>query len=216
LRSSLRARRALPDSPESPCGWMLTLCKCYEVLPMLLPVLQFPNPRLREKALPVEKDDVTPELRQLAADMAETMYDEPGIGLAATQVGVAKRLIVMDLDWSDEGERNPRMLLNAEIVVREGRATSEMEGCLSVPDFKSDVERDSRVVVRARNLDWEELEFDVTELEAFCFQHEIDHLDGMLFIDRVSKLKRDLYVRRRKKQLRREQEEREAAGHPGG
>ncbi len=195
---------------------MLTLCKCYEVLPMLLPVLQFPNPRLREKALPVEKDDVTPELRQLAADMAETMYDEPGIGLAATQVGVAKRLIVMDLDWSDEGERNPRMLLNAEIVVREGRATSEMEGCLSVPDFKSDVERDSRVVVRARNLDWEELEFDVTELEAFCFQHEIDHLDGMLFIDRVSKLKRDLYVRRRKKQLRREQEEREAAGHPGG
>jgi peptide deformylase len=195
---------------------MLTLCKCYEVLPMLLPVLQFPDPRLREKALPVEKDDVTPELRQLAADMAETMYDEPGIGLAATQVGVAKRLIVMDLDWSDEGERNPRMLLNPEIVVREGRATSEMEGCLSVPDFKSDVERDSRVVVRVRNLDWEELEFDVTELEAFCFQHEIDHLDGMLFIDRVSKLKRDLYVRRRKKQLRREQEEREAAGHPGG
>jgi peptide deformylase len=194
---------------------MLTLCKCYEVLPMLLPVLQFPDPRLREKALPVEKDDVTPELRQLAADMAETMYDEPGIGLAATQVGVAKRLIVMDLDWSDEGERNPRKLLNPEIVVREGRATSEMEGCLSVPDFKSDVERDSRVVVRARNLDWEELEFDVTELEAFCFQHEIDHLDGMLFIDRVSKLKRDLYVRRRKKQLRREQEEREAAGHPG-
>ncbi len=183
---------------------------------MLLPVLQFPDPRLREKALPVEKDDVTPELRQLAADMAETMYDEPGIGLAATQVGVAKRLIVMDLDWSDEGERNPRMLLNPEIVVREGRATSEMEGCLSVPDFKSDVERDSRVVVRVRNLDWEELEFDVTELEAFCFQHEIDHLDGMLFIDRVSKLKRDLYVRRRKKQLRREQEEREAAGHPGG
>ncbi len=183
---------------------------------MLLPVLQFPDPRLREKALPVEKDDVTPELRQLAADMAETMYDEPGIGLAATQVGVAKRLIVMDLDWSDEGERNPRKLLNPEIVVREGRATSEMEGCLSVPDFKSDVERDSRVVVRARNLDWEELEFDVTELEAFCFQHEIDHLDGMLFIDRVSKLKRDLYVRRRKKQLRREQEEREAAGHPGG
>ncbi len=195
---------------------MLTHCKCYEVLPMLRPVLQFPDPRLREKAQPVAKDEVTPELRQLAADMAETMYDEPGIGLAATQVGVAKRLIVMDLDWSDDGERNPRMLLNPEIVRREGRATSEMEGCLSVPDFKSDVERDARVLVRARSLDWEELEFDATELEAFCFQHEIDHLDGMLFIDRVSKLKRDLYVRRRKKQLRREQEEREAAGHPGG
>jgi peptide deformylase len=182
---------------------------------MLLQVLQFPDPRLREKATPVAKDEVTPELRQLAADMAETMYDEPGIGLAATQVGVAKRLIVMDLDWSEDGERNPRMLLNPEIVRREGRATSEMEGCLSVPDFKSDVERDARVIVRARTLDWEEVEFDATELEAFCFQHEIDHLDGMLFIDRVSKLKRDLYVRRRKKQLRREQEEREAAGHPG-
>lgn len=183
---------------------------------MLLPVLQFPDPRLREKAKPVAKDEVTPELRQLAADMAETMYDEPGIGLAATQVGVAKRLIVMDLDWSEDGERNPRMLLNPEIVMRDGRAVSEMEGCLSVPDYKSDVERDARVVVRARTLDWEEVEFDATELEAFCFQHEIDHLDGMLFIDRISKLKRDLYVRRRKKQVRREQEEREAAGHPNG
>jgi peptide deformylase len=183
---------------------------------MRLPVLQFPDPRLREKATPVSKDEVTPELRQLAADMAETMYDEPGIGLAATQVGVAKRLIVMDLDWREEEDRKPRMLLNPEIVTREGRIVSEMEGCLSVPDFKSDVERDARVIVRARTLDWEEVEFDATELEAFCFQHEIDHLDGVLFIDRVSKLKRDLYVRRRKKQLRREQEEREAAGHTGG
>jgi peptide deformylase len=184
---------------------------------MRLPVLQFPDPRLRLKAAPVSQDEVTPELRQLALDMAQTMYDEPGIGLAATQVGVAKRLIVMDLDWREEdAERHPRLLLNPEIVSREGRTTSEMEGCLSVPDFKSDVERDARVIVRARTLDWEEVEFDATELEAFCFQHEIDHLDGMLFIDRVSKLKRDLYVRRRKKQLRREQEEREAAGHPGG
>jgi peptide deformylase len=177
---------------------------------MLLEVLQFPDPRLREKAQPVARGEIDDALRKLAADMAETMYDEPGIGLAATQVGVAKRLIVMDLDWTDEGERKPRMLLNPEIVLREGRTTSEMEGCLSVPDFKSDVERDAHVVVRARTLDWEEVEFDATELEAFCFQHEIDHLDGVLFIDRVSKLKRDLYVRRRKKQLRREQEE--AAG----
>jgi peptide deformylase len=180
---------------------------------MLLPVLQFPDPRLREKAKPVAQIEIDDALRKLAADMAETMYDEPGIGLAATQVGVAVRLIVMDLDWSEEGERRPRMLLNPEIVLREGRTTSETEGCLSVPDFKSDVERDARVVVRARTLDWEEVEFDATELEAFCFQHEIDHLDGVLFIDRVSKLKRDLYVRRRKKQLRREQEE--AAGADG-
>jgi len=177
---------------------------------MLLEVLQFPDPRLREKAQPVAQGEIDDALRKLAADMAETMYDEPGIGLAATQVGVAKRLIVMDLDWTDEGERRPRMLLNPEIVLRSGKAISEMEGCLSVPDFKSDVERDARVVVRARTLDWEEVEFDASELEAYCFQHEIDHLDGVLFIDRVSKLKRDLYVRRRKKQLRREQEE--AAG----
>jgi len=195
---------------------MSDLCKCYEVPPMLLPVLKFPDSRLREKAQPIAKNEIDAELRQLAADMAETMYDEPGIGLAATQVGVAKRLIVMDVDWGEDRERAPRVLLNPEIVAREGRVVSELEGCLSVPDFKADVERDARVVVRARTLDWEEVEFDASELESFCFQHEIDHLDGMLFIDRISKLKRDLYVRRRKKQLRREQEEREAPGHPHG
>jgi len=183
---------------------------------MLLKVLQFPDARLRQKAVAVEKHEVDESLRALAADMAETMYDEPGIGLAATQVGVAKRLIVMDLDWTEEGERRPRVLLNPELVLKEGKAVSEGEGCLSVPDFKADVERHERVVVRARTLDWEEVEFDATELESFCFQHEIDHLDGVLFIDRISKLKRELYVRRRKKQLRREQEEREPAGHADG
>ena len=172
---------------------------------MILEVLHFPDPHLREVAEPVSKDEVTDGLRQLAADMAETMYDEPGIGLAATQVGVAKRLIVMDVDWSEE-DRNPRVLLNPEIVETEGRVISEQEGCLSVPDYKADVERHQRVRVRARTLEWEEVEFDATGLEAFCFQHEIDHLDGTLFIDRISRLKRDLYVRRRKKQLRLERE----------
>jgi peptide deformylase len=179
-------------------GWMPTRCKCYEVRPMILEVLQFPDARLREKALPVAREEIDDDLRKLAAEMAATMYDEPGIGLAATQVGVAKRLIVMDLDWTEDGERRPRILLNPEISKAEGTALSEQEGCLSVPDFKSDVERNARVVVRARTLDWEEVEFDATELEAYCFQHEIDHLDGVLFIDRISKLKR-LYVRRRKK-----------------
>ncbi len=169
---------------------------------MLLEVLQFPDPRLREVARPVVPEDVNDELRKLADDMLETMYDEPGIGLAATQVGVGLRLVVMDLDWSDDGERNPRVLLNPEIVRAEGRATSPAEGCLSVPDFNADVPRAERVIVRARSLDWEELDFDATELESFCFQHEIDHLDGKLFIDRISRLKRDLYIRRRKKQLR--------------
>jgi peptide deformylase len=178
---------------------------------VLLEVLQFPDPRLRQKAEPIAQHEIDEPLRQLARDMAETMYDEPGIGLAATQVGVGRRLIVMDLDWSEDGERNPRVLLNPEIVEREGSEISREEGCLSVPDFKADVERDARVVVRARTLDWEEVRFEATGLEAWCFQHEIDHLDGVLFIDRISRLKRELYVRRRKKQLRGEARERGAA-----
>jgi peptide deformylase len=173
---------------------------------MLLEVLQFPDRRLRDVAAPIQQAEIDEALRTLARDMAATMYDEPGIGLAATQVAVPKRLIVMDLEWvDDETEtRNPRILLNPEIVHSEGVVISEQEGCLSVPDFKADVERAGRVVVRARTLEWEEVEFDATGLESFCFQHEIDHLNGVLFIDRISRLKRDLYVRRRKKQLRRE------------
>jgi peptide deformylase len=171
---------------------------------MLIEVLQFPDARLREKTLPIRQEEVDDELRQLAQDMADTMYDEPGIGLASTQVGVAKRLIVMDLDWT-EGERNLRVLLNPEVIHAEGQQVLE-EGCLSVPDFTAEVQRAARVVVRARGLDWEELEFDATGLEAACFQHEIDHLDGVLFIDRISRLKRNLYVQRRKKQIRRGEE----------
>jgi peptide deformylase len=175
---------------------------------MLLPVLQFPDPRLRQKSAPIRREEIDDAMRKLAADMAETMYEEPGIGLAAPQVGVHKRLVVMDTDWSaEDGERNLRVLLNPEIVSSSGETISKGEACLSVPDFSADVERAERVVVRARNLDWEELEFDVGGLEAICFQHEIDHLDGVLYIDRISKLKRDLYVRRRRKQVRREQEE---------
>jgi peptide deformylase len=174
---------------------------------MLLEVLQFPDPRLREKSRPFERGEVDEDVRKLAADMAETMYEEPGIGLAAPQVGVARRLVVMDTDWS-EGERNLRVLLNPEIVRSEGSTVSKEEACLSVPDFSADVDRFERVVVRARTLDWEEVEIAADGLLAICLQHEIDHLDGVLYIDRISKLKRDLYVRRRKKQIRREQEER--------
>ena len=178
---------------------------------VLLDVLKFPDPRLRQKAEPIARHEIDDALRELARNMAETMYDEPGIGLAATQVGVARRMIVMDLDWSEDGERNPRVLLNPEIAEREGSEISSEEGCLSVPDFKSDVERYARVRVRARTLDWEEVQFDASGLEAYCFQHEIDHLDGLLFIDRISRLKRELYVRRRKKQLRSEARERGSA-----
>jgi len=178
---------------------------------MILEILKFPDSRLREKAVPIAEGEVDAKLRALAENMAETMYEEPGIGLAAPQVGEGQRLIVMDLDWT-EGERNLRVLLNPEIVRQEGKQLSKDEACLSVPDFSADVDRAERVVVEARTLDWERVEFDCSGLESVCFQHEIDHLDGMLYIYRISRLKRDLYVRRRKKQLRREQEE---PGRPG-
>jgi peptide deformylase len=178
---------------------------------VILEVLQFPDPRLRELARPIARDEVDAALRELVQDMLQTMYDEPGIGLAAPQVGVSRRLVVMDVDWSDDGQRNPRVLLNPEIVEARGQVISKGEGCLSVPDFQADVPRVERVVVRARGLDWEELHFEASGLESFCFQHEIDHLDGKLFIDRISRLKRDLYVRRRRKQLRSEPRSRGSA-----
>jgi peptide deformylase len=171
----------------------------------LRPVLQFPDPRLKRKSVPVGA--ITDEVRALAADMIEVMYDEPGIGLAAPQVGEAIRLVVMDTGWNEEGgEKNPRVMVNPEIVLREGTLTWT-EGCLSVPDYQAEVERAARVVVRYTDLDGQAHEEDVTELRAVCFQHEIDHLDGVLFIDRISRLKRSLYVQKRKKALEREREE---------
>jgi peptide deformylase len=169
------------------------------------PVLLFPDPRLKRKSDAVA--EVTDEIRTLAADMLETMYDEPGIGLAAPQVGEAIRLIVVDIDWTEEGaERAPLVLINPEIVAREG-TLSWNEGCLSVPDFQADVERSAKVTLRATDLDGKPIEIAAEQLQAVCFQHEIDHLDGLLFIDRISRLKRSLYVKKRKKELRREAED---------
>jgi peptide deformylase len=168
-------------------------------------VLQFPDPRLKRVSEPV--GEITDAIRTLARDMIEVMYDEPGIGLAAPQVGEAIRLVVMDTDWTDEGQdRDPRVLVNPEILEREGKITWT-EGCLSVPDYTADVERAARVVVRYTDLEGREVVEDVRDLRAVCFQHEIDHLDGVLFIDRISRLKRNLYVKRRKKALRLEEEE---------
>ena len=168
-------------------------------------VLQFPDRRLREVSKPVE--EVTDEIRELARDMLEVMYDEPGIGLAAPQLGAPVRLVVVDVDWAEEGgERNPRVLVNPEIVHAEGKLTWN-EGCLSVPDFQAEVERAERVRLRATDLDGNALEIEAEGLEAVCFQHELDHLDGVLFIDRISRLKRSMYVRRRMKQLRQERTE---------
>ncbi len=168
-------------------------------------VVKFPDKRLREKSQPIE--EVTDEIRELAHDMLDVMYDEPGIGLAAPQAGEAIRLIVLDTQWTEEGaERDPLVLVNPEIQQSEGKLVWK-EGCLSVPNFEAEVERAERVRFCARDLEGQEVAIDATGLLAVCLQHEVDHLDGILFIDRISRLKRNLYAQKRKKQLRRELEE---------
>lgn len=168
-------------------------------------VLKFPDKRLREVSKPIS--EITEEIRALAQEMCEVMYDEPGIGLAAPQVGESIRLIVVDTEWTrEDAERSPLILVNPEISEREGTVTWT-EGCLSVPDFEAEVERAQRVRLVATDLEGKPVEIEAEELQAVCFQHEIDHLDGVLFIDRISRLKRSLYVKKRKKQLRLELEE---------
>jgi len=168
-------------------------------------VLQFPDKRLRRISRPVEK--ITDEIRALARDMCDVMYDEPGIGLAAPQVGEAVRLVVVDTEWTQEdAERNPLILVNPELSEPEGKVVWT-EGCLSVPDFEADVERAERIRLRALDLEGAPIDIVAEGLQAVCFQHEVDHLDGILFIDRISRLKRSRYVHKRKKQLRREEEE---------
>jgi peptide deformylase len=168
-------------------------------------VLKFPDKRLREISKPIT--EITEEIRSLAHDLCEVMYDEPGIGLAAPQVGESVRLIVVDTVWTQEdAERNPLVLVNPEISEREG-AITWTEGCLSVPDYEADVTRAGRVRLLAQDLEGRPVDIVAEELQAVCFQHEIDHLDGVLFIDRISRLKRNLYVKKRKKQLRVELEE---------
>ncbi len=168
-------------------------------------VLKFPDKRLHEVSRPIA--EVTDEIRALAEDLLEVMYDEPGIGLAAPQVGETLRLIVVDTQWTQEGtERSPLVLVNPEIHEPDGKIVWT-EGCLSVPEFEAEVERAERVRLSARDLDWNEIDIAAEGLQAVCFQHEIDHLDGVLFIDRISRLKRNLYAQKRKKQIRRELEE---------
>jgi peptide deformylase len=171
----------------------------------LRPVLQYPDKRLTRKAQPIEK--ITDEVRQLAQDMCDVMYDEPGIGLAATQVGEEVRLVVVDTEWKEEdGVKNPLVLVNPELSDHEGEVLWK-EGCLSVPDFEAEVKRAERVTMRALDLDGKEVEIRAEGLQAVCFQHEVDHLDGILFIDRISRLKRSRYALKRKKQQKRESEE---------
>ncbi|CAG0975715.1 Peptide deformylase 1 [Burkholderiales bacterium] len=162
---------------------------------MLLPILEYPDPRLRKVAVPVRK--VTPDIRRLVGDMAETMYAAPGIGLAATQVDVHKRVIVMDIS---ETRDELRVFIDPEILFAEGEAECE-EGCLSVPGYYDKVVRAARVRVRATGVDGKPFELDAEGLLAVCIQHEMDHLVGKVFVDYLSPLKRTrLTGRLRKKQ----------------
>jgi peptide deformylase len=150
----------------------------------LLTILHYPDPRLRDKAAPIDK--VTDEIRQLADDMLETMYDAPGIGLAAIQVNVKKRIIVIDIS---EDKSAPLVLINPEIIEKNGERDYE-EGCLSVPEAYETVTRADTIKVKMLNLAGETEEFEAEGLLATCIQHEIDHLDGKLFVDYLSNLKR--------------------------
>lgn len=147
-------------------------------------ILHYPDPRLRFKAAPIAKVD--DEIRLLIDDMFETMYAAPGIGLAAPQVNISKRLIVIDIS---EKRNEPLVLINPEICLREGSQRSD-EGCLSVPGISEGVERAARIVARGLDRDGKAVEVEAEGLLAVCIQHEVDHLDGKLFVDYLTELKR--------------------------
>ena len=162
----------------------------------ILRILEFPDPKLRIKAQPV--GNVDDALRQLIDDMFETMYQAPGIGLAATQIDVHRRLLVADVS----GERtDPHVLINPVIIEKDGLTVTE-EGCLSVPGFYEEVERAEHIRVRYLNPDGEEVESEFEEMLAVCIQHEIDHLDGRLFVDYLSEAKRQRIRKRLEKDRR--------------
>lgn len=151
----------------------------------ILEILEYPDPRLRTIAKPVDKIDA--RIQALIDDMFETMYDAPGIGLAATQVNQHIQLIVMDLS---EDKSEPRVFINPSVTVLEGAPEKMQEGCLSVPGFYEDVERIEHVLIKALDRNGEEYELEATGLLAVCIQHEMDHLNGKLFVDYLSSLKR--------------------------
>lgn len=163
-----------------------------------LPILEYPDPRLRIRAEPVtEVDD---GIRRLVADMLETMYEAPGIGLAATQVNVHKRVLVMDIS---EERDEPLCLINPEVLTAEGEASYE-EGCLSVPGVFESVDRAERIEVKALDENGEEIRMSAEGLLAICIQHEMDHLEGKLFVDYLSDLKRERLKKKAVKKAKRE------------
>ena len=165
----------------------------------ILEVLTYPDRFLGQPTKAVENIDG--KIQKIIDNMAETMYDAPGAGLAAIQVGFDKSIIIFD-SLPGETEKSLQVLLNPKIIEKEGEIISENEGCLSVPEFRSDVKRSSLALVEGFDRDGKPLRFEVEEYLAIVLQHEIDHLNGILFIDRISSLKRELYKRRIKKRLR--------------
>jgi len=168
----------------------------------LLPIVEVPDPRLRKISTPVEKVDDS--VRALVADMFETMYAAPGIGLAAIQVGVPKRILVIDLaEPEEEGGppvKDPRVFINPEILERSDAEVPYTEGCLSVPDQYAEVDRPERIRARWLDLDGKVHEEEIVGLLATCLQHEMDHLEGILFIDHLSRLKREMILKKLAKQ----------------
>lgn len=164
-----------------------------------LSILTYPDPFLKQQASPVDHIDGT--LQTVIDDMATTMYAAPGVGLAATQVGIGRRFLVYDIAPRDQ-ERDLHVLINPRIVTGEGQIISENEGCLSVPDFRADVKRFARILVEGADRNGKPLRFEAEGMLALVIQHELDHLNGTLFIDHISALKRQLYKRRIQKEIK--------------
>jgi len=157
------------------------------------PLIILPDPLLRQASKPIERIDI--ETHRLADDMLETMYDAPGIGLAAVQIGVARRMLVIDVSREGE-EKQPLVFINPEIVTSSDDRSVYEEGCLSIPDYYAEVERPARVTVKYLDRDGKEQLNEADGLLATCVQHEIDHLNGVLFIDYISRLKREMVIKK--------------------
>jgi peptide deformylase len=160
------------------------------------PLIILPDPVLRQVSRPVQRFDAP--LKRFADDMLDTMYDAPGIGLAAIQVGEPLRMLVIDLAKEDE-PKAPQVFINPEIVGKSDERSVYEEGCLSIPDYYAEVERPATIRVRYFDIDGKPHEIDADGLLATCLQHEIDHLDGVLFIDHISRLKREIVMRKFRK-----------------
>jgi len=156
-------------------------------------IVKLPDKRLRLKSEPVKRIDSS--IRKLVEDLFETMYEAPGIGLAAIQIGVPKRVVTMDLS-KKEDDHKPQVFINPEVTWKSKETSKYEEGCLSIPEYYEEVERPAQVKVKYLDLEGEEQELEASGLLATCLQHEIDHTNGVLFIDHISKLKRDRVIKK--------------------